>query len=189
MPADDPPRQDVNDEGRVHETLPYRDLREIADPQLVRTLCLELPVHPIRRAQCRSIDYRYGHTLPRTTLLSRIAPLAQRRDLEHLTDRLDTGRIAALVDKHPHDLKRRSNSAGGKNALTRRRSLSALRSSRTSRSSALMCSASAVVGSDAGRYRVPVGVHSGAACQVCNRFIPCSIRLLPTASCTRWRPR
>src|SRR6476620_96542 len=54
--------------------------------------------------------------------------------------------MAVLVDELPHDLKRRSSSAWAKHALARRRISLALRSSRTSRSSTLMRSSSAVVG-------------------------------------------
>jgi len=40
-PADDAPSKDVDDESHVDETLPGRDVREIADPQLVRPLRLD----------------------------------------------------------------------------------------------------------------------------------------------------
>lgn len=39
-PADDTPGEGVDDEGHVDEALPRRDIREIADPQLVWPLRL-----------------------------------------------------------------------------------------------------------------------------------------------------
>ncbi len=51
-PADDAPREDIDDEGHVHEALPGRDVGEVRHPKLVRPVSLEVPVHPIERA-CR----------------------------------------------------------------------------------------------------------------------------------------
>jgi hypothetical protein len=57
-PADDSPGKDVDDEGHVNEALPGRDVREIADLQLVWPLGLELAVDPIDWTRRRSIGYR-----------------------------------------------------------------------------------------------------------------------------------
>jgi hypothetical protein len=48
-PADDAPREGVDDEGHVGETLPGRDISEVRHPQAVRPGCLELPLHAIER--------------------------------------------------------------------------------------------------------------------------------------------
>nr|GFB76894.1 hypothetical protein [Tanacetum cinerariifolium] len=208
-PADDSPSEDIDHESDIDETLPGRDVGEIADPQLVRPLCLELAVDPVERARCLRIGSRRAYDLAahdapqaglthqalhraaghlssltsklaphfvgavdlqvclpnplnvdaqhvvsldsgtaqrRVALLRCITPVARRRDLHHPADRLDTVGMAVLVDKYPHGLKWRPSSAWAKNALARRRISFALRSSRTSRSSALMRSSSAVVG-------------------------------------------
>jgi len=73
------------------------------------------------------------------------APVAERGDLKDFANQLDPVRLAMLVDERSHYLKRRSSSAWAKNALTRRRISFALRSSLTSRSSALRRSLSTVV--------------------------------------------
>ena len=234
-PADDAPGEDVDHEGHVHETLLCRDVREIADPQLVRPLRLELAVDPAepawrlrignRRAydlaahnaaqpglahqahhgaaghvgsltpqlaphlvgpvdlQVRlpdSFDVRAHHVVAlstgtaqcRVALLGRVAPVARRCDPHHLADRLDTIGMAVPIDERSHGLKWRPSSAWAKNALARRRTSFALRSSRTSRSSALTRSSSAVVGP--GRWPVsrPAGVPSGATSLVCSRSWP-----------------
>lgn len=82
----------------------------------------------------------------RITLLRRVSPIAGRRNLHHLTDRLDAVCMALLIDECPRGLKRRSNSACAKNALARRKILFVLCSSRFSLSNALRRSSSAVVG-------------------------------------------
>lgn len=68
-----------------------------------------------------------------------------RSDLDDATDRLDSVPVAVLVNKSVQDFLRRSNSAWAKYALARRRISFAVRSSRFSRSSALMRSRSSVV--------------------------------------------
>lgn len=62
-PADDAPSKDVDDEGDVDETLPGRDVCEIADPQLVRPLRLELAVDPVKRTRCLGIGNRGTYDL------------------------------------------------------------------------------------------------------------------------------
>lgn len=68
-----------------------------------------------------------------------------RSDLDNATDRLDSVLVPVLVDKSVQGLLRRSSSAWAKYALARRRISFALRSSRFSRSSALIRSRSSVV--------------------------------------------
>jgi hypothetical protein len=41
-PADDSPGKNFDDEGHVHESLPWRDVREIADPLMVWPLGFDL---------------------------------------------------------------------------------------------------------------------------------------------------
>ena len=48
-PADDAPGKDVDNEGDVDKTLPSGDVREIADPQLVWSLGLELAVDAVEQ--------------------------------------------------------------------------------------------------------------------------------------------
>ncbi|MDB5748219.1 MAG: hypothetical protein JWP72_3067 [Massilia sp.] len=94
----------------------------------------------------------------RVALLRRVAPVARRRDLHHTADRLDAVGMAVAVDECPHGLKWRPSSAWAKKALARRRISFALRSSRSSRSSVLTRSSSAVV--SPGRW--PVSRERGA---------------------------
>ena len=49
-PADDPSGEGVDDEGHVDEALPGRDVGEVRQPERVRARCVELPVHPVERA-------------------------------------------------------------------------------------------------------------------------------------------
>src|SRR4029453_14655646 len=69
-----------------------------------------------------------------------------RGDRQHLADRLDPVATPVIVDEGDHVLDRRSSSAGAKYAEALRRISLAWRSSRTSRSSALIRSRSALVG-------------------------------------------
>jgi hypothetical protein len=48
-PAHDPLGKDVDDEGHIDETAPRRDVREVRDPELIRTGRPELAVDEIRR--------------------------------------------------------------------------------------------------------------------------------------------
>lgn len=66
-PADDAPGKNVDYEGDVDETLPRQDIGEIADPQLVRPLSLELAVDPVERAWRLRICNRRAHNLERLT--------------------------------------------------------------------------------------------------------------------------
>ncbi|MDT4844035.1 hypothetical protein FQZ97_779750 [compost metagenome] len=86
------------------------------------------------RAQCR------------VTKSGRVPAVTGRGDLQDAADRLDPETVTMLIDKCPQDLVRRSSSAWAKYALARRRISLALRSSRFSRSRALMRSRSSVVG-------------------------------------------
>jgi hypothetical protein len=67
VPADDAPSEDVDHEGDIDETLPGRDIGEIADPQLVRPLGLELAVDPVKRTWRLRIGKVVRTTLPRMT--------------------------------------------------------------------------------------------------------------------------
>src|SRR6478735_265612 len=50
-PADNAAREDVDDEGGVHEALPGRHVGEIRHPQSIRLRRAELTVHLVRRAR------------------------------------------------------------------------------------------------------------------------------------------
>src|SRR5487761_2752763 len=71
-------------------------------------------------------------------LLRRMAPIPRRGDPQDLADRLDPVGVAMPVDEISQDLNRRSSSAWAKNALASFRISLARRSSRTSRSRALI---------------------------------------------------
>src|SRR5438105_3086439 len=209
LPADDPAREHVDDEGNVHEPLPRRDIGEVAHPQRIRTLGAELPVHAIQRARHAAVADRGTHLLatddasqaePLHQSLDRTArhvePLAsqlpphlahpvdlevlvpdaldmrhqdivglaalraplriglpgcmrvvrRRGNLQDLADRLDPVLDSMFVDERLHFLKGRSSSACAKYADALRKISLAWRSSRFSRSSALMRSFSDVVG-------------------------------------------
>ena len=62
-PADDVSGKDIDDEGHVHEALPGRDLGEIRNPQLVRSLGLEVPVDLIQRTRRLGVGYGRAHRL------------------------------------------------------------------------------------------------------------------------------
>jgi len=81
----------------------------------------------------------------RVALLSHVPAVTGRGDLQHAADRLDPETVTMLIDKRPQDLVRRSSSAWAKYALARRNISFALRSSRFSRSRALMRSRSSLV--------------------------------------------
>ena len=66
-PADDAPGEDVDDEGHVQPALPGRDVGEVRDPQLVRPLGPELPVHPSSGHGALASLTVVRTTLPRTT--------------------------------------------------------------------------------------------------------------------------
>ena len=87
------------------------------------------------------------------SLTSRVCVVRRRGDRLHPADRLDPVSIPMLVDEGDQVRDRRSTSAMAKYALAFRRISLACRSSRTSRSSALMRSRS----SDAGPGRGPLG--------------------------------
>lgn len=54
----------VDDEDHVQPVLPSRDIREVADPQLVLPLRSELLVDPVQRARGLGITDRASHDLP-----------------------------------------------------------------------------------------------------------------------------
>src|SRR3954449_11931661 len=54
-PADDAPREDVDDEGDIDETGPRRDVGKVGHPQGVRTRRFELPIDAIERTRGRRI--------------------------------------------------------------------------------------------------------------------------------------
>nr|UCK92300.1 hypothetical protein [Raoultella planticola] len=208
LPAHDATGEHVDDESDVDPSLPSRDVREVADPQRVRPIGLELPLHVIERARRLRIAHRRAHGLAsnnapqpkplhqplhgtarnvdslapqlppdlaypvdlvvvvphalhlgyqylvglhplrsqlRIGLPGRMRVVRRRGDLQHLADRLDPVNVSLLIDESLHRLKGRSSSAWAKYADALRRISLAWRSSRTSRSSALMRSFSAVV--------------------------------------------
>src|SRR5690606_28820622 len=85
------------------------------------------------------LAFRIG--LPR-----RMRVVGRRSDRQHFADRLDSVNVAVFVNERRHGLNRRSSSAWAKYADALRRISLAWRSSRFSRSSALMRSISLVVG-------------------------------------------
>ena len=62
-PAHDAPGEHVDDEGHIQPALPGRDIGEVRDPELVRTIGLELPVDPVQRARCLAVGDRGAHDL------------------------------------------------------------------------------------------------------------------------------
>lgn len=50
-PADDAPGKHIDDEGYVQTTLPGRDVSEVADPQLIGSPGMQLPVNPVQRTR------------------------------------------------------------------------------------------------------------------------------------------
>ncbi len=104
----------------------------------------------------------------RILLASGMVPISERGNLQNLADRLAPEMHPVLVDKGLHDLKRRSSSAWVKNALANRRTSLAFFSSRLSRSSCLIRSASAVVipsRCPVSRSYCPPQLHSACALQ------------------------
>src|SRR5690606_6147138 len=95
-PADDAPGIDVDDEGHVQPALPGRDVREIRDPELVRTVGPELPVDPIQRAAGCVI--RNGRTQPFATPYA-LQTLGTHQTLDRATSHDD-----ALAVQLPPDL-------------------------------------------------------------------------------------
>ena len=77
--------------------------------------------------------------------LGRLPPTPGGGDLQYLAERLDPAGLPVLIDAGPDNLQRWSSSAWAQNTLAQRRISLALRSSRTSRSSALIRSRSAVL--------------------------------------------
>src|SRR3954449_9157123 len=66
-PADDAPREDVDDEGDIDETGPRRDVGKVGHPQGVRTRRFELPIDAIERTRGGRIADMVRTLLPRTT--------------------------------------------------------------------------------------------------------------------------
>ena len=61
--AHDVSREGIDDEGDVGEALPGRDVGEVGDLQVVRTISLEVPVHPIQRTRRLGSRHRGAHRL------------------------------------------------------------------------------------------------------------------------------
>ena len=57
-PADDPPREDIDDEGHIDESRPGRYEGEIRDPELVRCRRVEPPIHEVHGAWSAEIRNR-----------------------------------------------------------------------------------------------------------------------------------
>jgi hypothetical protein len=114
------------------------------------------------RSQHIETSYSGVLAMCRVALLRRVLAVTGRSDPQDTADRLDPETVTMLIDKCHHDLVWRSSSAWAKYALARRRISLALRSSRFSRSRALMRSRSSVVGSDADRHRFDSGESSHA---------------------------
>src|SRR5512132_4408965 len=109
----------------------------------------------------------------------------RRGDRQNPADRLDPVGVAMLVDERLHDLDRRSSSAIAKYAEALRRISFACRSSRTSRSSALIRSRSSLV--------VPARPLSRSACRTQPRSVsavqPIFAAIEPIAAhCDPWSP-
>src|SRR4051794_32270272 len=62
-PADNTPREDVDDKGDIDKTGPCRDVGKIGHPQGVRTRRFELPIDAIERTRGRRIADRGPHLL------------------------------------------------------------------------------------------------------------------------------
>ena len=60
-PADDPPREGVDDKGDIDEALPGRDVGEVGNPQRVRPRRLELAVDLVERTRGRAVADRRPH--------------------------------------------------------------------------------------------------------------------------------
>ena len=65
-PADDAPREDINNEGDAYEAVPGRDVGEVGHPQLVRPLGLEVPIDAVQRARRLGVRHRRAHALAAT---------------------------------------------------------------------------------------------------------------------------
>lgn len=65
-PADDAPREDIDDEGHVYEALPGRDVGEVRHPQLVGPISLEMEVHTVQRTRRLGVRYCRAHLLATT---------------------------------------------------------------------------------------------------------------------------
>lgn len=79
-PADDPADKDIDDEGDIDEYLPGGDICEVRNPQLIRSIRLELPINPILRARCRWVAEKVVRTA-----LPRLTPRRQRRRIRRST--------------------------------------------------------------------------------------------------------
>jgi hypothetical protein len=72
-PAHDGPRVHVDHEGHVDEALPGRHIGEVRDPQLIRPLGQELPVHPVQRARRLLVGNGGSHLLAAPDTLPSVA--------------------------------------------------------------------------------------------------------------------
>src|SRR5690606_32403069 len=209
-PPHDPAAEGIDDKGHVDEALPGGHIRQIRDPELVRTLGAEVPLHQVEWALCRlgrdrrprlasatdralkpelshqalhrtarhlsalalqlapdftrTVDLQVvlpdpADLLPkhlvslgpsgakrRIALLCLVGVVGRRSDRQQAADRLDSVLLPVSVDEGHHHLSPRPCSAWAKKAAAFRKISLARRSSRTSRSSSLIRSRSAVVG-------------------------------------------
>ena len=117
------------------------------------------------RSDSHRISLRTRRAQARIALSGYVLPVTRWGHLQHLADRLDPTGVSMLVDEGSQDLSRQSSSAWAKKALANLRISLALRSSLTSRSSALIRSLSSLVRPSR---------------------IPLSISCLRTQSCNVW---
>ena len=95
LPADDPPRVDVDDEAEEHHPLVAAHVREVRDPQRVGPVGAEVAVDEIRAARRRRIGVVVRHGLPR-----RLAPWMLRA---HQTlDVVTADGLAGAPQRQPH---------------------------------------------------------------------------------------
>jgi len=146
----------VDHECDVHHALPGRDVGEVTHPQRIRTLGLELPLHPVQRAWRCLVTVGGLHDLAANhAVQAQPAHQPLRRASCHLPafaqqllpDLPDAVHLPALVpDPANVRLQRqRSSSAWAKYADVLRRISLACRSSRFSRSSAFIGARSSVL--------------------------------------------
>ena len=95
-PADDPAGKDTDDEGDIDKTCPGGNVGEIRDPELIRPVCLELPIDPIQRTRCRGVAEGGSHRLA--------APHAPQAKASHQAFDGAAGDLDAFALQLPPDL-------------------------------------------------------------------------------------
>src|SRR5215207_8075821 len=136
-----PPHQAFHRTAGHRDALPAElapDLAGAVDPEIGR-------VHPLDLLHEHLVLPSPRRGLGRIGTLREAGVVARRGDPQHPADRLDPVDLTMIVDEGDHGFERRSSSAIAKYADALRRISLAWRSSRTSRSSALIRSCSAVV--------------------------------------------